>query len=245
MNDETSLFDTIDQLRFYVSPPHPCSYLETREAITLFVDPEARMDMTTYEHLSGAGFRRSGNFVYRPHCGHCHSCVPVRLPVAGFQANRSQRRCWNKNRDLRLTIKPAGYEEEHYQLYRQYMQSRHPGGGMDKDDPEAYRRVMMAAWSDTRLFEFRRGDQLLAVAIVDSAENSLSAVYTFFAPHEPNRSLGVYAVLSQIEHARQAGLDWLYLGYWNPDTPKMAYKEAYQPLQYFDGKTWRDHSPLD
>lgn len=244
MNDENHLYRALHALRFYSSLPHPCSYLPNREAVTLFVDPEAKMDMTTYQILSQVGFRRSGEHIYRPHCSHCHACVPVRIPVARFMPNRSQRRCQLRNEDLELNIRSAEFDETHFQLYRRYMQARHPGGSMDSNDPDAYRRVMSSCWSNTVLYEYRHDSTILAVAVVDQCDDSLSAVYTFYEPKEARRSLGVFAILSQIEQAQRGGRDWVYLGYWNVDSPKMAYKSQYQPLEYFDGLTWRNKPPV-
>ena len=244
MNDENRLYTTLHSLRFYASLPHACSYLEDREATTLFVDPDAEVDMEAYRVLSQVGFRRSGTHIYRPHCGTCRACVPVRLPVARFRPNRSQRRCRERNRDLSLHIRPAEFDEVHFRLYRRYMEARHAGGSMDSPDPAAYKRVMTAGWSDTLLYEFRKDQQLLAVAVVDQCQDSLSAVYTYFEPDQSRRSLGVYAVLTQVEQARQSGRNWVYLGYWNRESPKMAYKDRYQPLEYFDGLVWRDSPPI-
>ncbi len=190
MNDENHLYRALHSLRFYSSLPHPCSYLPRREAVTLFVDPEAQMTMETYQILSQVGFRRSGEHIYRPHCSRCHACVPVRLPVADFVPNRSQRRCQRRNQDLALNIRPAEFDEAHFRLYRRYMETRHAGGSMDNNDPDAYRRVMSASWSDTLLYEYRRGADILAVAVVDQCDDCLSAVYTFYEPSEARRSLG-------------------------------------------------------
>lgn len=244
MNDENRLYRALHALRFYSSLPHPCSYLPDREAVTLFVDPEAEMTMSTYQILSQVGFRRSGEHVYRPHCGKCRACVPVRVPVANFVPNRSQRRCLQRNQDVELVVRPADFDTAQFRLYRQYMQARHPGGSMDSNDPQAYRRVISASWSDTLLFEFRQAKKILAVAVVDQCNDSLSAVYTFYDPGESRRSLGVYAVLSQIQQAKESGRDWVYLGYWNPKAPKMDYKTQYQPLEYFDGLLWRNKPPV-
>jgi arginyl-tRNA--protein-N-Asp/Glu arginylyltransferase len=244
MNDENHLYRALHTLRFYSSLPHPCSYLPQREAVTLFVDPEAKIDVATYQILSQVGFRRSGEHIYRPHCSNCRACVPVRVPVAAFAPNRSQRRCQLRNQDLELNIRTAEFDEGHFQLYRRYMGSRHPGGSMDSNDPNAYRRVMSSSWSNTVLYEYRHDTDILAVAVVDQCDDSLSAVYTFYEPKKASRSLGVFAILSQIEQARRSGRDWVYLGYWNSDSPKMTYKTRYQPLEYFDGLTWRDKPPV-
>ena len=76
------------------------------------------------------------------------------------------------------------------------------------------------------------------MAVVDHLQQGLSAVYTFFDPQHAQRSLGVYAVLWQIEHAKQLNLKWLYLGYWIKASPKMNYKEHYRPLEMHQRGQW-------
>jgi arginine-tRNA-protein transferase len=71
----------------------------------------------------------------------------------------------------------------------------------------------------------------VAVAVTDFQPHSLSAVYTFFKPDMHRRSLGSYAILQQIARTRQLGKRWLYLGYWIPDSRKMAYKAAFRPIE--------------
>jgi arginine-tRNA-protein transferase len=65
-------------------------------------------------------------------------------------------------------------------------------------------------------------------------------VYTFYAPEEAARSLGTYAILTQVEHARTLGLDHLYLGFWLDGHPKMDYKKNFRPLERLDGREWID-----
>ena len=74
--------------------------------------------------------------------------------------------------------------------------------------------------------------------MVDRIDNALSAVYTFFEPKFSGHSLGVYAVLWQIEWAKRLGKDYLYLGFWIKQCRKMSYKSDYQPLQVYKDKQW-------
>jgi len=116
---------------------------------------------------------------------------------------------------------------------------------MDKDDPDAYQSLIAAPWCDSALIEFRLQETLLAVAVIDKFPQGLSAVYTFFDPELDSRSLGVFAVLTEIRMAQEAGQDWLYMGYWNPQSPKMAYKNNYAPLEFFNQDSWQraDNNP--
>jgi len=226
------------ELFFYASAPHPCSYLD-KEAVTLFADPNAQMNRRLYSALSDLGFRRSGEYVYAPRCSACNACLPVRIPVAEFKPDRSQRRNLKRNRDLRVTVHPPEYSERHFELYRRYMDTRHPDGSMAQPDPEQYVRFFVSSWADTRFVEFAEDDRPIAVAVMDILEHGLSAVYTFFDPREGERGLGVHAVLWLIEEAKRRNLPYVYLGYLIHESPKMNYKTRYRPLEFFHDGIWQ------
>lgn len=225
-------------LALYATAPHPCNYLSGREAITVFADPRTPISRRLYSQLVDHGFRRSGEHIYRPGCRGCAACVAVRVPVAQFQPNRTQRRIWRRNQDLEAIRVPVTRNSEHFALYQRYLAARHPGGGMDDPDPANYMSFFACREIDTALIEFRLDGELLAVAVMDYLEHGLSAVYTFFdpTPEHRARSLGVHAILWQIEEAGRLGLPFVYLGYWIEESPKMSYKSQYRPLEgYRDG----------
>jgi arginine-tRNA-protein transferase len=189
--------------------------------------------------LAANGFRRSGDLVYRPHCADCRACIPVRIPVREFQPNRSQRRIGKLNAGLRVIAKSAEYDDEHYRLYARYLDARHPDSGMGQSDPEDYIRFLgNSGWLDSVFFEFREGETLLAVSVVDRLKEGLSAVYTFYDPVMERRSLGTYAILWQIGESQRQALSWLYLGFWIAECRKMAYKGSFQPLQALTESGW-------
>jgi arginine-tRNA-protein transferase len=82
------------------------------------------------------------------------------------------------------------------------------------------------------------GPTLVALAVTDQLDDGLSAIYTFFDPALDERSLGVYAVLSQIAECRRRGLPYLYLGYWIRDCAKMRYKTDYRPVELLVNNRW-------
>lgn len=227
-----------EELTFYISAPHECSYLEDRDSVTLFADPEASLERETFSALSEMGFRRSGCFVYTPRCPGCQACIPVRIVVDEFKPNRSQRRCIQANRDLDIRVIESQFSDEHIDLYRRYIQDRHPDGSMNVSERKEVEQFFLCEWSDTFFLEFRLEGKVIALAVVDKLRNGLSAVYTFFDPAYNKRSLGVYAVLALVDETRRRQLPYLYLGYLIYESAKMAYKANYRPMEQLRHGQW-------
>lgn len=228
-----------EAIAFFLTTAHKCGYLPGRQAVNVVVDPGLPVGTRLYSRLAALGFRRSGNRVYRPACPGCAACIPLRVPVETFRHNRIQRRVWSRNGDLTVRERLPEFDAEHYALYCQYIAGRHPNGGMDEATPEGYLAFVSGQGIETRLIEFRQSDRCVAVAVVDVLVDGLSAVYTFFDTGQARRSLGVYAVLWQIEAVRKLGKKWLYLGYWIVDCRKMSYKVAYHPYELLLEGHWR------
>jgi len=225
---------------YYVLEPNLCPYLPGRMERKLLTEISGPRAQVTYEALTLAGFRRSHRFAYRPACGQCNACTPVRVVVDGFTPGRSLRRILRSNADLSVRLVPARATGEQFALFRRYIESRHGDGEMAGMTEQEYRDMVESSDIDTRLAEFRdpAGD-LVAVCLLDWLADGPSAVYSFFEPGEVRRSLGTYVVLSLIEAARQAGRPHVYLGYWIEDSRKMAYKTRFRPLEGLGSSGWR------
>lgn len=228
----------ISSIKLYATHEHPCSYLKDRSATTIFVDPMLAMNGRIYSELSDFGFRRSGAHVYRPNCRSCQACVPVRIPVDLFQPSRAQKRCIKRNQDVVTVLTANINTDEHYALYESYINSRHADGDMYPPTRDQYEDFLSSEWGVTRYIELRLDGELLAVAVSDRLDQGLSAIYTFFKPDEQPRSLGVLAVLRQVELAKSMNLPYVYLGYWIRECGKMRYKNQYRPLDMFINNTW-------
>ncbi|MBA4502100.1 arginyltransferase [Marinobacterium marinum] len=227
-------------LKFYATPEHDCSYLPDRQARTLFVDPRATIDNHLYSQLSNLGFRRSGSHIYRPHCEDCQACISVRIPAARFRPSKTQHRIENRNTDLIVCPAPCAFTAEYYSLYERYIRKRHADGDMYPPSEEQFVSFLTDGRTDSCFYEFRSPEgTLLAVAVSDRLEQGLSALYTFYDPDEPRRSLGVYAIIWQIRQAQRLQLPYLYLGYWVEECRKMNYKTAYSPLEMLLNHKWQ------
>nr|WP_299257093.1 arginyltransferase [uncultured Kushneria sp.] len=244
--NNSSMHSPLQDLRFFLTKPHDCSYLGSHEATTLFMDPHTPVDHDMYSALTLMGFRRSGAHLYRPHCQECNACVSVRVPVNDFAPDRSLKRTERNNQDLTVIERPALFDEEHYALYERYIRTRHSDGEMYPPAIEQYRAFLSTAHDFSRLVEFRQEGRLLAVAAVDFLTHGLSAIYTFFEPDNVfrSRSLGSWAVIWQIRRAQALGLEHVYLGYWIHKSQKMDYKQRFKPLEYLQGHRWRRGIPV-
>lgn len=228
----------LQKLQFYATTIYPCGYLPGKQAQSLIATPHHLIDADTYSDLIQLGFRRSGKFAYRPHCEHCNACIPVRLPVAEFHPSRSQRRSLRQHQQLSTRIMPLTFSQEHYALYAAYQAIRHSGGN-DQETVEQYRNFLVQSNVDSVMLEFRLGDTLKIVSVVDIVRDGLSAVYTFYDASEQNTSYGTYNILWLIDWCRSLGLPYLYLGYWIAQSPKMAYKQNFTPQQCLRDGIWQ------
>jgi arginine-tRNA-protein transferase len=229
----------LSSIQLYLTAPYPCSYLNGLEARSQVATPAFLITSQIYSELVRHGFRRSGSFTYRPRCDGCQRCVPARVVVSDFKATRSQRRSWKQHKDLQVRLFPLQDKVEYFDLYRKYQQNRHAEGGMNDDNPEQYRNFLLQSHVDTLLVEFRQGEVLRMVSIIDVLEDGLSAVYTFYDTDVTHASFGTYNVLWQIELCRKLELPYLYLGYWIKASSKMSYKSKFQPLQGLRENVWQ------
>lgn len=228
----------MSSIPLYLGHQHDCDYLPGRLAQSAFVRPGFSLTTPQYSQLVAQGFRRSGALVYRPHCKACSACIPVRVPCQDFKPSRSQRRILKKNADLSVEACLPEWNDNHFLLYKRYLDSRHTHGSMADATEEDYIRFLTNDWGDICFYEFRLKSSVVAVAVVDHLSTALSAVYTFFEPELADRSLGVYAVLWQINQSLELQLSHLYLGYWIQDCRKMSYKDQYRPLELYIQSTW-------
>lgn len=225
-------------MKFGITQQFACSYLDDQdEQLIVFADTNTPQE-DQYEFLLGAGFRRSGEQIYRPHCPACNACQSLRVPVELFIPSKSQKRILRRNQDLKVSVSYTD-NVDYYPLYEQYINQRHIDGSMYPASPEQYQSFVNSNWTNPLFVEFHLLDKLVAVAVTDNLTQSLSALYTFFAPELADRSIGKFAILQQISIAADLKKKYLYLGYQIDECKKMNYKADFYPHERFFGNKWR------
>ena len=232
--------------QFFITAEGECPYLPNRRERKIFTHLVGLEAADLNDVLTRTGFRRSQNIAYRPACEGCASCISVRIPVRMFRPNRTQRRIIRRNADLAAEMIPARVSVELYQLFRRYITSRHGDGSMAGMTMLDFTAMVEESFVDTRLITYRRridtaegpAGELLACCLTDIHDDGLSMVYSFYHPELPRRSLGSYMILEHVHRARLMGLDYVYLGYWVPGSPKMGYKERFLPQERLIDEHW-------
>ncbi len=230
-------------LRFYVTGASPCPYLPGQLERKGFTHLTQENPDALHDQLSRAGFRRSQGVAYRPACPTCNACRSVRVDVANFKPSRNQRRILRTNDDLVRRPIEAKANREYYRLLKNYLNSRHDGGGMSDMGYREFCAMVNESPVQTLMFEYRAGPEadapLVAVSLTDVLRDGFSMVYTFFDPAMRRRSLGTFMILDHIQHSAEIGLPHVYLGYWIKGSQKMNYKRRFTPLEVLDGGNWR------
>ncbi|HNV47371.1 MAG TPA: hypothetical protein PKJ16_10040 [Spirochaetota bacterium] len=182
------------------------------------------------EHLLATGWRKFGPYYFMPECGECRECVPVRVLAREFAPSANQRKTLAKARAIETRFEPLAFSEEIFDIYCDHSINRF-GSNPSLDDflHNFYYPSCPALQS-----EYRLGDSLIAAGFIDQSSRGLSSVYFIYRTAHGRYSLGTVSAIREIEHARELGLDYYYLGYHVARNHFMAYKNRFRPYQRFD-----------
>ena len=233
---------------FYLTEEEACPYLPDRNRRLVYTPiPEKGAD-PLYHALTYQGFRRSGKFLYSNNCQACKSCIPVRIPTRKFIPSRGQKRIMRKNANLVRSVEMTGADLKIYNLCKDYLDHRHPGGEMGLMDSDEFANMVGPHGVRTVMVKYRiepddettDDDRLVAVCLTDIISDGLSMCYSFFDPEMSRYSPGIYMILDHVDLALGMDLDYVYLGYWIEKCPKMSYKSGFENLEYNKAGRWYD-----
>ncbi len=230
-------------LRETILTDEPCSYLENRLQSTHYkIINECS---TAYCHLLiTQGWRRFGTMFFRPVCPHCEACESVKIDVARYEFSKSERRTMRKNQDLRIELCEPQMTQGHLDLHEKYHKHMETKKGWEHTPTTAqhyHASFIQGHGNFGKEVRYIYEGKLIGVDIIDLLPDGISSTYFFYDPDFEKRSLGKLSLLYQIKMAKEARLDWIYLGYYVSACDSLNYKAQYQPLLTLQGRPNEDN----
>ncbi|MCP4192039.1 MAG: arginyltransferase [Planctomycetaceae bacterium] len=235
-----------DPILSIVSPNEPCAYLPSVES-NYEIRIIAKIGDRAYDAMLSRGWRRQGAYFFRPACKSCRQCKSLRVDVSAFQATKSQRRCWKRNRGIRIEIAEPSPCTETVALFNAYHADMTKRRGWPKNEVnlETFAtHFLIGDFSFAREFRYYQDSQLVGIGLVDITQQSASSIYFFHDPNWRSQGPGVFSMLAEIEHATKSRIPYHYLGYWISDCPSMSYKDRYRPNQILESYVPDETQPV-
>lgn len=232
----------------FLSSPDKCGYLPDRQ---WRLEYEYVSEITPAEYMEKVrdGWRKYGHALFRPVCGSCVECQPIRIVVDKFKPSRSQKRALKNNQDIVVKVGPATLNRETLDLYIRHHEHHADAIGWPRPDiKNSLSHLHSLADNPFPIQEWCHylNGELVGIAYVDPLPDGFSAVYSFYTPELTKRSLGTWMILAIIEKAKELGLPYAYLGYYVKDCRSMKYKAKFLPheVRGVDG-VWREIDCVD
>lgn len=202
-------------------------------------------DADEYMALLKAGWRRFGHTVFRQTCSGPGACRSLRVEVARFRPDRSQRRACKANAGfVSVSIGKPTVTAEKIALFDRFHAERAQTKGWAVEEPgdmAEYTRMFVINPFPTQEWCYFVGDALVGVGYVDELSGGLSAIYFARDPNYDDRSLGTWNVHCLVDRAKTLGLPHVYLGYHAEGSASLHYKGRFRPNQSLDlDGEWRD-----
>ena len=171
-------------------------------------------------------------------------CRSLRVPVAAFRPNRSQRRAWTANSTV-VTVKigAPSRSDAKEALWQAFQRYQHDDKGWPAETAD-YDEMFVRNPFPTEEWCYYLADRLIAVGYVDRLPQGLSAIYFYYDPTERRRSLGTFNVLALIAAAHQRRLPYVYLGFYVEGCRSLEYKARFGPNEILmPTGQWEPFSP--
>ncbi|MFN3604868.1 MAG: hypothetical protein ACK4UJ_09180 [Leptonema sp. (in: bacteria)] len=123
---ENTILEEFKNLDFIGISNGTCNYLQDRKQFLYYFYKENLLSKE-YRQLLDKGFRRSGNYIYRPFCNFCNECQIIRIPVFEFKKSKSQKRVWNRIQNFGFDFKiiQPTFSYEKLWMYIHYLKRIH------------------------------------------------------------------------------------------------------------------------
>lgn len=218
-----------------ISDLDKCPYLKGElEQHEFFFAQE--LDEVELDFLLGKGWRKFGQFIFKPVCPNCRKCIPLRVNLKKFTLTKNQSKYLKRNKDLKIKFSPLIFRHKHFEIYQKHGKHRFHSSvdGTIIDSEELFKDTFYRFTGTQLLSEVFFEDKLIAFGILEQSTGALSSVYFCYDPKFERMGLGHFGALGEILHAKDLDLDYYYLGYWIEENDFMKYKSRYRPHELYD-----------
>lgn len=204
-----------------------------------------KLALRRWEQLLAEGWRHNGKLMFRAshdvdEKGLLHYVLPLRYRLKGFELTKSQRKIWHKNQDLKHVFRPFTDELEKHELFFQHIEKfkfHKPDSIFNFVSPEPHRPF--TTWE---LCVYDK-DKLIACSFIDITRRTLSSTYAMYDLEESKRSLGIYTMVLEIQHAIAKKRQFYYPGYAYFQPSFFDYKKKFNNTEFYDWRT-KEWAPL-
>ncbi|MDF1751810.1 MAG: hypothetical protein P1U89_03445 [Verrucomicrobiales bacterium] len=228
--------------------------------------PSLQFELERPTHLSGrelddyldAGWYRQGQGLFTTYSTISRKILMaapwIRVETDKYTLSKNLRRLKSRN-DSRLTYHigkamVTPYREELFQKFRTYFKG------------EFYESLSSALYCyrsqpdsifDSREITFYLDGEMIGFSYFDVGENSIASILNIYSDEHMKYSLGMYAILLQLEWCVENGKKYYYPGYAMPENPRFDYKLRIGGIDFLDQKSrqWKpwnefqlDETPL-
>lgn len=214
--------------------------------------PYPLLQQQFFNVLLEKGFRRYNDEFYRNKCNKCKECVPIRIKVEDFNASKSQRKVYRKNKDVEVQLvqDPKLFvSDEKAFMFREYDFYHNHKNKMSIEEAKQQLTNMNTGYDGILNMEYYLNGRLIAVGILDYSLDehrnlyALSSNYFYYDVSSEilKRSIGVFSVLKEIELCRKLNITYYYLGLYLKNCRKMNYKTNYKPYELLEKEKWKKY----
>jgi leucyl-tRNA---protein transferase len=167
--------------------------------------------------------------------------VMLRINLQNFQFSKSQRKCLRRNADLTVLRRPINIQPAHEALFERHSKRFTHNRPMSIYGFFSFFSSIMPSYGIQ--FDVVRHKRLLAGSFAHLGAKSMAGNYCIYEPDSPERSLGTFTMLKEIEFAIQARRKYYYPGFVYDLPSEFDYKLNFNNLEYFDW--WGNWYPLE
>jgi len=220
------------------SMPFDCPYLKGhRAAYDVFYANNLSGEELSY--FLSRGWRKFSTYFFRPNCGTCRKCIPVRVCTFEFEPTKSQRRIIRKNSTTCVQFDELQFSADIFEIYKEHSLAR-----FNRDvDIDEFKRTFFQPPCESILSKYLQDGSLFGGGFLDVAFDALSSIYFVYKPDRSCLSPGSFSTIAEINHARKLEKPYYYLGYYIEDNHHMNYKNRFFPYEFYnwDEEVWEKH----